>query len=189
MIGGMELPKRSDFTADEFIAWALEQPAGRFELTAGEIVAMAPERAGNVRAKLRAVNALADAIAAAGVDCEAMTDGMSVRVDERTVFGPDALVRCGPPIPDDDVEAPDPVVVVEVVSPSSSRIDSGSKLGGYFQLGSVRHYLVVDAVRGFVIHHRRTGPEVIESLIVREGRITLDPPGLLVEVTDLLPAS
>ena len=31
-------------TADEFIAWAMEQPRGRFELIGGEVVAMAPER-------------------------------------------------------------------------------------------------------------------------------------------------
>ena len=37
-------PHRQTFTADEFIAWAIEQPRGRYELVAGEIVAMAPER-------------------------------------------------------------------------------------------------------------------------------------------------
>jgi Uma2 family endonuclease len=32
-------------TADEFIAWAMEQPEGEhYELVAGEVVSMAPER-------------------------------------------------------------------------------------------------------------------------------------------------
>ena len=42
----MEQPKQAEFTADEFIAWALEQPTGRFELDNGTVVAMAPERRG-----------------------------------------------------------------------------------------------------------------------------------------------
>ena len=34
-------PVRGRLTSDEFIAWAMEQPGGsRFELVAGEIVAM-----------------------------------------------------------------------------------------------------------------------------------------------------
>ena len=40
----MEQPRQTEFTADEFIAWALEQPTGRFELDNGIVVAMAPER-------------------------------------------------------------------------------------------------------------------------------------------------
>jgi Uma2 family endonuclease len=33
-------------TSDQFIAWAMEQPEGRrYELVAGEVVTMAPERA------------------------------------------------------------------------------------------------------------------------------------------------
>ena len=38
-------------TADEFIAWVMRQPEGqRYELVAGEVVGMAPERAGHARA-------------------------------------------------------------------------------------------------------------------------------------------
>ena len=33
-------------TVDEFLAWAMAQPEGRFELVDGRVVAMAPERAG-----------------------------------------------------------------------------------------------------------------------------------------------
>lgn len=35
--------KQLRFTADEFIAWAMEQPTGRYELSNGRIVGMAPE--------------------------------------------------------------------------------------------------------------------------------------------------
>ncbi len=178
----MERPRPLAFTADEFIAWALEQPAGRFELDNGVVVAMAPERASHNQAKLNAVIALRGAIGARGLPCSAMTDGMAVRVNDRTVYEPDALVRCGPRLPGDAMEVADPVVVVEVVSPSSRGVDRGVKLAGYFSLPSVRHYLIVDTDRRVVIHHRRDGDGRIEVGIVRDGALELDPPGLEIDV-------
>jgi Uma2 family endonuclease len=157
----MEQPKQIEFTADEFIAWALEQPTGRFELDNGTVVAMAPERVNHGRAKARAWRALDAAIAARGLACEALPDGATVRIDDRTVYEPDALVRCGPPLPGDAIEVNDPVIVVEVVSPSSRGIDTGAKLASYFSLPCVRHYLIVDTDKQVVIHHH----------LVEDGRI------------------
>jgi len=181
-------PAPDSFTADSFIAWALDQPRGRFELVRGRVVAMAPERAGHARAKLAMVNALGDAIARAGLDCEAFTDGMSVRIDEATVYEPDALVRCGPRLDDDDVEVPDPVIVVEVVSRSSRSTDSGAKLADYVTLPSLRHYLVVNADSGRIAHHARHNSGEITTRIVSEGVLVLDPPGLTIDITGVFGA-
>ena len=62
----MEQPRLPVFTAEEFIAWALEQPAGRFELDNGTVVAMAPEHANHATAKGNAFMALRTAINASG---------------------------------------------------------------------------------------------------------------------------
>lgn len=181
----MEQLRQTEFTADEFIAWALEQPTGRFELESGTVVAMAPERVNHGRAKARAWRALEAAIAARGLGCEAHPDGVTVRIDDRTVYEPDALVRCGTPLPGDAIEVPDPIIVVEVVSPSSRGIDKGAKLSAYFSLPSVRHYLIVDTDRRVVIHHRLDDDGRIESSFLRDGTLSLDPPGLTIEVTDI----
>lgn len=178
-------PQPQSFTAEAFIAWAAEQPRGRFELLRGEVVAMAPERAGHARAKARAHRALTDAIAQAGLGCEAFPDGMSVRIDATTVYEPDALVRCGPRTPDDAVEIADPVVVVEVVSRSTRALDSGAKLADYFTLPSLRHYLVISADTRAVTHHSRAEAGDIATRILREGRLELDPPGLALDVAAL----
>jgi Uma2 family endonuclease len=178
-------PRPALLSADAFIAWAAEQPAGRYELSGGEVVAMAPERAGHTRAKLAAAIALRAAIGAR--DCEAMVDGMVVPIDERTVYEPDALVRCGPRLPDDATEITDPVIVVEVISPSSRGIDSGTKLVGYFRVPSVRHYLVLDIEARAVVHHRRGDRGGIETRILRDGALALDPPGIEIALADLFP--
>ena len=39
-------------TVDQFLAWAMVQPEGRFELVDGAVVAVAPERAAHARLKL-----------------------------------------------------------------------------------------------------------------------------------------
>lgn len=167
-------------SADEFIEWAMLQPEdAHYELVEGRIVGMAPERVTHVRAKFAITRHPVDAIAAAGLSCESLIHGAAVQVDHETVYEPDALVRCGPPLPGDTVEIIDPVIVVEVVSPSSRTHDNGKKLADYVRIPSLRHYLVVDAERKFVIHHGRASAEAdIITRIVRDGRLTLDPPGL-----------
>lgn len=173
--------------ADEFIAWAMERPnRERYELVAGEVVAMSPERSVHSLTKARAWRALDDAIAAAGLQCTAYPDGMAVRIDETTIYEPDAQVRCGEPVPDDTVELHDPVIVVEVVSPSSRSRD-GAKLDDYFRLPSVRHYLIAKTDNRTIIHHRKTGDGQIETTILRTGPLRLDPPGLELRLETLFP--
>jgi len=172
---------RLRMTADEFIPWAMNQPK-RYELASGEVVAMSPERAGHARAKALVWRSLSDALRERALPCEAFSDGMSVRVDARTVYEPDALVRCGEPVDDAAVELNDPIIVVEVVSPSSRSLDVGAKLDDYFRLPSVRHYLIVKTKNRTVIHHERKSDGRIETRIVRSGTLAMDPPGIAVEV-------
>jgi Uma2 family endonuclease len=175
------------FTADAFLAWAEEQPDGRFELIEGRVVAMGRERAAHGRAKYRAVVALDAALAKAGLDCEAFIDSVALRIDDRSVYVPDAFVRCGPPLPGDASVSDDAVVVVEVLSHSTRASDMVAKLGGYFRLPTLHHNLIVDADERMVVHHRRGAAGGIETRILREGPIDLDPPGLALVVADVLP--
>lgn len=173
-------------TTTEFIEWALNRPDGeRYELLDGEVVAMSPERARHARTKLETAIALREAIRDAGLPCEAFPDGMSVRIDARTAFEPDALVRCGPPLDDEAVEVTDPVIVVGVTSPSTSNVDLHTKLERYFQVPSIRHYLVVVAQQRLVIHHVPGPDGSVVSRFVRSGSLELDPPGVTLDVERL----
>jgi Uma2 family endonuclease len=76
--------------------------------------------------------------------------------------------------------------VVEVISPSTGRIDEVKKLSLYFRLPSVAHYLIVDIGQRVILHHARsTGDTALTRRIVREGTVTLDPPGLELAVADV----
>lgn len=185
MANARPLPQR--MTTDEFVRWAETRPEGeRWELIDGEPVAMAPERLGHARAKLRALQALQAAIAARGLACEAFIDGVAVRVDDRSTYEPDALVRCGEPLDDDTLLVADPVVVVEVASPSTGKADLTTKLEGYLRIPSLRHFLIVNAGRRSVIHHARdaTG-RITTSILQPPAALDLDPPGLTVSLAAL----
>lgn len=167
-------------TSDEFIAWAAEQPRGRYELIEGEIVAMAPERSRHALTKGRIYRRLVEAVEAAGLSCTVYPDGMAAVIDERTTYEPDVMLRCGEELDDEAVKVIDPIVVVEVVSPSSSSIDTGEKFEGYFRLPSLRHYLVVRTKTRTAIHHARGDDGTITTRLIKDGTVDLDPPGIAV---------
>ncbi len=176
------LPKNK-MTVDEYLAWAEGRP-GRFELYAGSVYAMAPERVGHAKIEFAVQDALRAAIRRSGVACHMLPDGMTVRIDAHTAHEPDTLVYCGEELPDSAMEVPNPVIVVEVLSPSTRQIDASAKLAGYFRVPSVQHYLIVDPDRRFVIHHARGADDVLATRVVHEGSITLAPPGIEVAVAD-----
>lgn len=169
--------------ADQFLAWAEGRP-GRWELHDGEAVLMAPERAIHALTKYAVQEVLKAAISRAGLPCRMFPDGMTVRVSSHNAFEPDTLVVCPAPAMS-AIEIPNPVIVVEVLSPSTQGFDASAKLEGYFTLASVAHYLILDPDRRILVHHKRGGEGVIETRVLREGSLRLDPPGLDIAVTAL----
>jgi Uma2 family endonuclease len=180
----MTIAQPEHLTAEAFIAWAAGRP-GRYELVAGTVVAMAPERVGHTLVKGNAYAALRAAVARAGLPCQALTDGATVVVDEATAYQPDALLRCGQALDPGALVVPDPLLVVEVASPSSERIDSGAKLEDYARIPGLAHYLILRPETRSVIHHRREADGRFGASFLREGAFALDPPGIELEVADL----
>jgi Uma2 family endonuclease len=170
-------------TVDQYLTWAEENP-GRYELFGGEVLPMSPEGVGHTKAKGAIYSALQAAIRRSGLPCHALTDGPTVRVDDDTAYEPDALVYCDDELPDESLEVPNPIILVEVLSPSTRRVDVSLKLAGYFRIPSVLHYLVVDHVRRSIIHHARSGDAIL-TRIITAGTIALDPPGLSLNVSDI----
>lgn len=152
----MNIPLRRPLTVADYLAWADSQPERqRTELINGQIVLMPAERLTHNRVKNAVYLALVQAVRSAGVDGEMLSDGMTVRIDEHTVYEPDALIYCGEKLPDSAMLIAAPVIVVEVLSPSTAHSNTSAKLIGYFKLASVAHYLVVDPDTRSLTHHAR----------------------------------
>ncbi len=122
---------------DAFLEWAWRRE-GTYELHEGRPVAMSPERVRHAGTKTEAVVALREAIRRSGLTCRAYVDGITVRVRKDSAFVPDVLVVCPAPAPD-VVDIDNPIIVVEVLSPSTSEADHNLKLEGYLSLPSLAH--------------------------------------------------
>jgi Uma2 family endonuclease len=171
-------------TRQEFLAWVEQQPIGRYERIDGIVVAMAPERSAHNLRKAAAVMALRRALRDAGLtSCQVYTYGMSVRVEDSD-YEPDALLRCGPKLPGDAIHVPDPMILVEVLSPDSGTRDRAIKLCAYFKLPSVQHYLIVWQETQRIVRHSRLANSDIDSKTFLSGDITLDHPGIVVTVEE-----
>jgi Uma2 family endonuclease len=173
--------------------WA-EGQTTRYERIAGEPVAMSPERVIHARLKARVWRALDRELRTAGLPCEALPDGITVEVGDDTDDEPDAVVNCGEALADDAVAATNPVIVVEVLSPSTGaddprvkcpRASFTGKLADYVRVPSIEHYLIIRAKRRKVIHHHRApgGAVITHSHI--SGMIRPDHPGIDLSVEEL----
>ena len=167
---------------EEFRSWVEQQSRGRYQRIDGVVVAMAPERSGHNLVKAAARQELRRAARDAGMDCQVWTDGMTIEVGDSD-FEPDAVMRCGTPnLPRDAMVVPDPLLIVEVLSPSTSGIDRSLKLREYFLLPSLHHYLIVWPDTPRIVRHSRTTDGSIETKLFTTGRMPLDPPGVVVSI-------
>jgi Uma2 family endonuclease len=175
-------------TTEEFLTYADAHPRQRFELLGGEPVAMAPSTirhdiiAGNLDAVLRRQ------VHSRG--CRSHRDaGLSSGADGDFFPQPDLTVRCGPV----DGKArwiSDPLVVVEVLSPSTMSEDRGYKLKTYqasFQ--TLRHIVLIYQGEVRVEHWFRgangiwsEGPQVLSSC---RDTLSLEAVGALVPLSEL----
>jgi Uma2 family endonuclease len=174
-------------TVDEFLVWA-EGQEGRWELYNGAPYTMSPERSRHGRVKYAVQTALLNGIRKAGLSCHMLPDSVGVRISKYVMHVPDALVHCGPELPGNALEVPNPIIVAEVASPSTREFDETVKLTGYFSLLSVHHYLIVDPDGPPVVHHSCQADGTILRSLVREGALSLSPPGFEVPVVELFAA-
>jgi Uma2 family endonuclease len=172
---------------DEFLAWSERQPDDhRYELVDGEVVPMSPERYRHSLVKFEAAKALDAAVKAAGLPCRVLPDGPGVVINDRTTRVPDASVQCRAKQDPESLVLAAPLIVLEVVSPSTERDDLGDKLVEYLSVPSIHHYLIVLPKKRAVVHHKRNDQGEWSIYIGRDGDIVLDPPGLKVAVADLV---
>ncbi len=172
-------------TVDQFLDWVSDRE-GRYELVDGNVVAISPERSRHVDSKMNAWEILRNAVREAGLDCFVKGDGMTVVIDKHNSCEPDVSVQCSPIDPESMI-LDNPLIVLEVISPSSARRDTGTKLASYFQVGSIRHYLIIDTYGKSVIKHSNAAAGApISSEVFRAGSLRLDPPGISVSIDDIL---
>jgi Uma2 family endonuclease len=173
-----EAARREDWprTVEEFEAWHARQPE-RWEFIGGQPRLMAPASMKHSIIKGNAFAALHSALA--GTPCTALVDGPQILTDEISAI-PEAVVTCVPI----DLSTPviaAPVLIVEVMSPSSEADDAGRKWFSYRKIPSLKHYLVLSQDERAVLVHSRAG-DLWRERFIGAGALELDDPPLRLEV-------
>ena len=142
------------WTLDDFLARE-KRSTVKHQLVAGKIISMA---GGTDTHSEIAVNVLAELhLRLRGKDCGTLNSDMLVRIDEHNAVYPDASVVCGERRFADDgrLALLNPILVIEVTSPSTMDDDRGWKLELYKSLPSLRACLIIDQQRIFAELHTR----------------------------------
>ena len=146
-------------TPEEYLTWERKADI-KHEYLRGAIIAMS----GASRAHSLIVTNISGElyIQLKGGRCEVHTNDMRVRTSpETSYFYPDVVVVCDNPRFEDSTfdTLLNPIVLVEVLSPSTEAYDRGEKFGHYQQLTSLREYILVSQDEVQVEHHHRQGTE------------------------------
>ena len=191
-------PQPAPMDADAFLAWEAEQP-GKHEFVAGEVFAMGGDSDRHVTIAGNVFSAVREHLR--GGPCRTFIADMKLRVEATdTFFYPDVMVTCDPADRGREQYKQAPVLVVEVLSPSTEAFDRGAKFAAYRSLGSLQEYLLIDPASGAIELYRRdpedhwvlythTSQDAVE---LRSTGLTLDgerifedaPPGAEAPVSD-----
>ncbi|MCG6896981.1 MAG: Uma2 family endonuclease [Thiocapsa sp.] len=157
----MGLPQPTTrFSAEDYLAWELEQPS-RHEFFHGEVFAMVGASRRHVTVAVNLVSALDQALE--DTPCRAYMSDMQLQArPDEAYFYPDVLVTCDP----DDHRAERlvraPILVIEVISPSTASFDRGEKFAAYRRIRSLREFVLVDPERRSIELFRRADDDVWE---------------------------
>lgn len=154
----MKTATYTTYSESDYLAYEAQSPV-RHEYIAGEIFAMTGASirhnviAGNLFAELRTH--------LKGTPCRALIEGVKLRLrKEQSYFYPDVMVTCEDRLQELDsqqqiVEAP--LVVIEILSPTTEATDRREKLRAYRTLPSLKEYLLVSQEQAQVEIFRRRG--------------------------------
>lgn len=139
-------------TVDEFLHWE-DGTDRRFELIHGQPVMMAPPAPLHGALAMRMGRALGNRLQP---PCEVLGEaGILLPWSGRNFYVADLAVSCTPL--GNELWCPDPVLIVEVLSPSTEALDRTVKLRAYRRLPSVQDILLVSSVEVAVEHYARAG--------------------------------
>jgi Uma2 family endonuclease len=119
------------------------EQAERCEFVAGEVFAMTGGSVKHATVVLNIGMALRRHLR--GTSCRTFLNDVKLRVDSADAYCyPDVMVTCSPADARDPLIQREPLLLVEVLSPSSASYDRGGKFAAYRSLPTLREVLLVD---------------------------------------------
>ena len=153
---------------DEFLAWERRQEL-RYEFDGFQPVAMNGGTVAHSEIATNVVEALRHRLQ--GKPCRAFRGDLKVVVAGRVRY-PDVVVTCSPVRNDADI-VPDPVVLFEVLSPSTASPDRIEKNGEHEATPSVRRYVMLEQTRQAATVFTRTGGNWVGHVVKGDAVLSL----------------
>lgn len=125
----------------EYLVWENEQ-LDRHEYCRGEIFAMVGGKRGHGRLVANLMRHLGNHLDES--PCQAFSENTKVQVGSDVVLYPDVFVTCEREYDADQAVFTSPILVIEVLSPSTQAYDRSQKFAFYRQLASLREYALID---------------------------------------------
>ncbi len=148
------LPASQHISIADYLAGELESPV-KHEYLRGVVHAMAGAR--NRHHEVATNLLVSVGFRLRGKPCRPCNSDtkVGIQLPTQTRFDyPDAMIVCNPNLPDETIHDR-PVVVVEVLSDATRRIDEGEKRDAYLTIPTLIFYLLIDPNRPLVIAYRR----------------------------------
>jgi Uma2 family endonuclease len=164
-------------TVEEFLAWD-DGTDTRYELIDGEVFSMAPPSPNH---SLVAFNLGGEIRVRLKPPCRGFAEaGVRLENREHSFYQADLVVNCTDIYPGLS-HVPDPMIIVEILSPSTNAHDRGNKLPDYRTIPSVREIVLVSstAIKAEIWHRRGDEWQVVD--VAGEGAV-LRLPSLNIEI-------
>src|SRR3954471_2778329 len=151
----MSEPALRPMTLDEFLRWD-DGTDTRYELIGGFPVAMAPPTPAHGTIAARIVARLEETLRRRR-PCRALVEAGILHPDRAdTFFVADIAVTCAPYQPGDQ-SVEEPLLLIEILSPSTERHDRRIKLPAYQRIFSLQEIVLIDRDMPFAELYRRQG--------------------------------
>jgi Uma2 family endonuclease len=128
-------------TIAQYLTWEAEQP-GRNEFWRGEVFARVGAKRGHGRVVANLMRHLGNHLDSS--PCQAFSENMKVQVAQDAVLYPDVFVTCETSFDAEQTVFTEPLLIIEVLSPSTQAYDRSKKFAMYRQLASLREYVLID---------------------------------------------
>jgi len=172
-------------TVAEFLDWSKDDPQ-RYELVHGEAFAMAPGSLIHQSLAGRLGRTLGNALASR-TGCSVLPEvGIALGSADNTFYEADLAVSCEP-LTRGRYFLTEPVLVIEILSPSIENHDRKNKVPDYRRIPSVREIVLVDQDRPYVEVLRRIDAGRWQSDILQglDAVLRLDAVPLELDLADL----
>jgi Uma2 family endonuclease len=172
-------------TVEQFLAWD-DGTDCRYELVDGVPVAMVPPRGNHQVLAGTMAGHLFMALRERPPCTVRVEAGIRSRLSANTWFQADLAVTCSQAA-SNDPEVPEPILIVEILSPSTGSRDRRRKLPEYRAIPSVREIVLVDQEQiSCEVHRRLDAGRWLTDLLREPGdRLRLDTVALDLPLTDL----